>query len=402
MDGAPEVAQQALAVAETFDHWSPDLAVDPYPVYQLLRQHCPVAHSENYGGFWVLSRYEDVLAALRNPTTFSSSVMLIPPQDPEKMVKVPPLDLDPPAHTAYRQLLLPYFSPGRVAKLEPFTRLTARREGENVGSQVTAEIVGPFAFRVPMLVLAEILGVDAADSEMFGQWIIQIVEEGGHDPEGAVEANQQIHSYLGMLLNARRKDPRDDLLSFLLEAELDGSPLSDEDRLGIATLLLIAGIDTTANTLAASLWYLGQDLEMQDAFRAEPGRIQTAVEEFLRFFTPVSVSRIITCPADVGGTTVPVNDQVFLSLPSANRDEAKFDRADSINPDRLPNPHVAFGGGIHRCLGAHIARSEMRVCLEEFLAVVPQFRLSHGVSTIWKSGPIRGPKAVTLEIGVAR
>jgi cytochrome P450 len=402
MEGAYEVGRQALGVAETFDHWSPDLAADPYPRYQLLRLHCPVAHSQKYGGFWVLSRYEDVLAAIRNPTTFSSSVILIPPQDPDTKVKTPPLDLDPPAHTAYRQLLLPYFSPGRVAKLEPFTRLAARREAEIVASQAMAEIVGSYAFRVPMLVLAEILGVDAADSEMFGQWIIKIVEEGGSDPEGAVEANEQIHSYLGMLLAARRVHPRDDLLSFLLDAQLDGSPLSDPDRLGIATLLLIAGIDTTANTLAATLWHLGQDIEMQNAFRAEPGRIQTAVEEFLRFFTPVSVSRIMTCPVQVGETTMPANDQVLLSLPSANRDEEKFSHADSIDPDRLPNPHIAFGGGVHRCLGAHIARLEMRVCLEEFLSAVPRFRLSDAVATTWKSGPIRGPKAVTLELDLAR
>jgi cytochrome P450 len=398
MSGAHEADQQALEVAATFDHWSPELAVDPFPTYQTLRQHCPVARSEEYGGFWVLSRYDDVLASLRDPSTFSSSVMLIPPQDPETMVKVPPLDLDPPAHTAYRQLLLPYFSPNRVAKLEPFTRSTARREAEKLAKQKTAEVVRPYAFRVPMLVIAEILGVDASDSEMFGQWITKIVEEGGIDPEGAVEANRQIHAYLQTLLDARRKQPSDDLLSFLLEARLDGSPLSDTDRLGIATLLLIAGIDTTANTLAASLWYLAQDVEMQKTFRAEPARIQTAVEEFLRFFTPVSISRIITCPAQVGGTTMPADDQVLLSLPSANRDEAKFDRADAIDPERLPNPHLAFGGGIHRCLGQHIARSEMRVCLEEFLAAVPPFRLSESgaATTMWKSGPIRGPRSVTL------
>lgn len=131
-------------------------------------------------------------------------------------------------------------------------------------------------------------------------------------------------------------------------------------------LLLIAGIDTTANTLAASLWYLGQDIEMQETSRAEPARIQTAVDEFLRFFTPVSISRIVRCPAQVGGTTMPADHQVLFSLPSANRDEEKFEQADSINPDRLPNPHVAFGGGIHHCLGAHIARSEMRVCWRNF------------------------------------
>jgi hypothetical protein len=205
-----------------------------------------------------------------------------------------------------------------------------------------------------------------------------------------------------MLLAARRVHPRDDLLSFLLDARLHGSPLSDADRLGIATLLLIAGIDTTANTLAATLWHLGQDIEMQNMFRAEPGRIQTAVEEFLRFFTPVSVSRIMTCPAQVGATTMLAGDQVFLSLPSANRDQAKFSHADSIDPDRLPNPHIAFGGGVHRCLGAHIARLEMRVCLEEFLSAVPRFRLSDDASTTWKAGPIRGPKAVTLATDVAR
>jgi cytochrome P450 len=398
MHGKIELDQEALAASEAFDHWDPALAADPFPSYQLLREQCPIAHSQKYGGFWVLSRHDDVLTALRNPAVFSSSVMLIPPQDRESMVKVPPLDQDPPHHTAYRQLLLPFFSPGRVAKLEPFTRATARRHAAAVATRTTAEIVESYAFPLPMLALAEILGVDASDHHMFGQWIVTIVEQGGNDPQAAVEANREIHGYLAALLAARRVNPRDDLLSFLLEARLDGSPLSDEDRLGIATLLLIAGIDTTANTLAATLWYLGQDVDMQRALRSEPARIGTAVEEFLRFFTPVSISRILTCPAEVSGATIPADDQVFLSLPSANRDEEIFVQADSIVPDRLPNRHIAFGGGVHRCLGAHIARMEMRVCLEEFLSVVPPFRLDDATQTTWKAGPIRGPKAVVLVI----
>jgi cytochrome P450 len=231
---------------------------------------------------------------------------------------------------------------------------------------------------------------------MFFGWLVQIVEEAANNPAGAKQANDEIYTYLGSLLEARRSDPHDDILTFLLAADLDGTALTHEQRLGIATLLLIAGIDTTANTLGSSLWHLASEPAAQRELRTRPELVSTAVEELLRAFSPVSISRIVTSDVTAAGCPIARDEQVLLSLPSANRDERKYPNAASIILDREVNPHLAFGVGIHRCLGAHIARMEMRVGLEEFLAAVPEFRLDDPDAVTWKAGPMRGPKQFQL------
>jgi cytochrome P450 len=256
--------------------------------------------------------------------------------------------------------------------------------------------VGEYSFPMPTVVLAQILGVDAADNDRFLAWTTAIVEGGGNDPAAARRANQEIYAYLGDQLDDRRARPRDDLLTFLLTAEFEGSTLSREEQLGIATLLLIAGIDTTANTLGTALWYLATDQEAQARLRGDAELYPSVVEELLRIFAPVSIARLVTADAAVSGCPVAAGDQVLLSLPAANRDGRRFERADEFVFDRFPNPHLAFGAGIHRCLGAHIARMELRVGLQEFLAGIPAFRLADADPVVWKGGPIRGPKAIRL------
>jgi cytochrome P450 len=343
-----------------------------------------------------LSRYDDVASAIRDAGTFSSECIAIPRRTTADLLRVPPLDQDPPDHTRYRQLLLPFFTPKRALQLESVAQATARALLESVAGSEEVEVVRTYSFPMPMVVLAEILGVDPSDRDMFGDWIVRIVEVGGNDPEDMAQANAEIYEYLGALLRERQDRPRDDLLTYLSTTESGGRPLSHAEKLGIASLLLIAGIDTTANTLGAALWYLAQDLPLQELLRSDVDRTRVAVEEFLRYFAPVSVAREVTGSVSVGGVPLAGGEQVLLSLPSANRDERAFSAADRVVADRLPNPHVAFGAGVHRCLGAHIARMEMRVGLEEFLAAVPRFRLADSAPVQWKAGPIRGPKHVHL------
>ena len=390
------MSTDARSDASGFDHWDAELAVDPYPTLGRLRSECPVARSEQHGGFVLFTRHEDIGAALRDHDTYSSTVISIPRNHPG-ILPVPPLDQDPPVHTRYRQMLLPFFTPQRTALLEPVARVTARSLVAAVAAKGRCEGMAEYCFPMPTVVLGSILGVPADDQDMFGEWIVKIVETAGIDPEGSMAANDEMYAYLGALLETRQSDPRDDILTFLLAADLDGTPLTHKDRLGIAALLLIAGIDTTANTLGMALWHLAGDPAAQRELRSRPELMATAVEEFLRAFSPVSISRIVTTDVNVGECPIARDEQVLLSLPSANRDERKYADADSIVLDREINPHLAFGLGIHRCLGAHIARMELRVGLEEFFAAVPEFRLADPDAVTWKPGPIRGPKEFELE-----
>jgi hypothetical protein len=381
---------------QSFDHWDPDLAADPHAVYDRLRRECPVAHSDRHGGFWVLSRFADIEAAARDHATFSSTSISIPLEIGLGGLPLPPLDQDPPAHTRFRQILLPFFSPTRTAALEPFTRRVAVGLIEGFMTDGRCDAADAFAKPLSIAVVAQILGVEANDRERFGRWISAIVESGATDSEEAARAGADIYAYFVGLLEARRHDPRDDLLTFLLDAAVDGEMLSDDERLGCAILLLIAGIDTTWSTLSSSLWYLAQDADSRRAILAEESAILPAVEELLRVFAPTSVARITLSETTVNGTRIEARQPVLLPFPSANRDEGIFEDADRVVLDRTPNRHLAFGAGIHRCLGAHLARMELRVAFQEFLSRIPDFRLTNPDGVVWRAGPIRTPKKLDL------
>jgi cytochrome P450 len=383
----------------SFDHWDPDLAADPHAVYRKLRRECPVVHSDRHGGFWVLSRYADIDAAARDHATFSSTSISIPVEIGLGGLPLPPLDQDPPAHTRFRQILLPFFSPLRTAKLEPFTRGVAAGLVDGFAPEGRCDAADAFAKPLSIAVVAQILGVAANDRDRFGRWISAIVESGATGPDEAARAGAEICAYFVDLFETRRHDPQDDLLTFLLDAEVDGERPSDNERLGCAILLLIAAIDTTWATLSSSLWYLAQDPDSRRRMLAGESAIGPAVEEMLRVFAPTSVARITLSEATINGQRIAARQPVLLPFPSANRDEEAFEDADRVVLDRAPNRHLAFGAGIHRCLGAHLARMELRVAFQEFLSRIPDFRLANPDGVMWRAGPIRTPKALDLVFG---
>jgi cytochrome P450 len=385
-------------LVDHFDHWDPDLAGDPYPIYTELRDQCPVARSDQHGGFWVLSRYADIEAAARDATTFSSKSPSIPLEIGLDGMSIPPLDQDPPEHTRYRQLLLPFFSPGRSLKLEPLTRAIASRLVDDYRANGGGDVVEAFSKPLPIAVVAQILGVEKSDHDLFNEWTSAIVEDGATDPDKAAKAGRDVYAYFVKLLDERRRFPRDDLLSHLLEAEIDGDQMSDGERLGCAVLLLLAGIDTTWSTLGSFLWYLARDAKTRSQLVEDPSKIPSAVEELLRVLAPTSVARMATCDTSIDDQKICAGDPVLLPFPSANRDERAFAQPDRVLIDRSPNKHLAFGAGVHRCLGAHLARMELRVALEEFLGRIPDFVLADDDPVTWKSGPIRGPRRLELRL----
>jgi cytochrome P450 len=309
---------------------------------------------------------------------------------------LPPLNFDEPDHTRFRQLLLPFFSPHRAAALESFVRRTARELVEEFADEGCCDAFEQFAKPLSVAVIACILGVSPADHERFADWTTAIIERAAYEPEVAAQAGAEVCDYIMELLDLRRDDPQDDVLSFLLHAEVEGQPTTDRERLGCGVLLLLAGIGTTAATISTSLWYLAQDPQCRDRIRSGASAIGTAVEELLRMFAPASLARVCALETVIEGRTIAPGDQVFLPFPSANRDEREFSDPDTVVLDRAPNRHLAFGAGIHRCLGAHIARLEVRVGLEEFLHRVPNFCLGDPDAVVWQPGPTRAVSNLKL------
>jgi cytochrome P450 len=391
-----KIGRQVDRLVQSFDHWDPDLAADPYPVYQTLRDQCPVAHSDQYDGFWVLSHYADIDAAAQDTATFSSRSISIPVEIGLGGLRVPPLDQDPPEHTRFRRLLLPFFSPARALKLEPLTRQVAVSLIDDFISDGRCDAAEAFAKPLPIAVLAQLLGVEPHDQALFTEWTTAIVEYGATDPPRAAKAGADIYAYFVDLLEARKQDRRDDLLTYLLEAELDGERMSDDERLGCSVLLLLAGTDTTWSTLGSFLWYLAQDAEARRRITSDQTNTIMGIEELLRAFAPTSVARITTREALIRGQCIAENEPVLLPFPAANRDERVFPEPDQVLLTRSPNRHLAFGSGAHRCIGAHLARMELRVALEEFLGRIPNFHLADPEGVVWKAGPIRGPRRLEL------
>ena len=268
-------------LVRSFDHWDPELAVDPQSVYQALRDHCPVAHSDRYGGFWVLSRNEDIEAAARDAATFSSTSVSIPIDIGMGGLPIPPLDQDPPEHTRFRQQLLPFFSPARTLSLEPLTRSVAIELIEGFKDAGGCDLRTPLPARCLLQCSPRSSGIDPKDHALFTAWTTAIIEDAAADPDKAANAGAELYAYFGELLADRRRNPGDDLLSFLL-----GADVSDDERLGCAILLLLAGIDTTWSTLGSIFWYLAQDPDARRHIAQDESNVMPAVEELLRAFAP--------------------------------------------------------------------------------------------------------------------
>jgi cytochrome P450 len=247
------------------------------------------------------------------------------------------------------------------------------------------------------------LGVPEKDGDLFRRWIHLLLEVGISDESVILPALQEMSAYFMDEIKRRGQQEGkgtrgDDLISFLLDARLDGQPLPQPHLTGTLRLLLIAGIDTTWSGIGASLWHLATHPADRRRLVAEPSLMPTAIEEFLRAYAPVTMAREVVKETTVGGCPFKEKGQVLLSFPAANRDPAKFPQADRVLIDRAENPHAAFGLGRHRCLGSNLARLEMTVAIEEWLARFPEFRLADGARVTWSEGTVRGPRSLPFAL----
>jgi cytochrome P450 len=388
-----------------WDHADPAYNQNAHQIWDQLRGTCPVAHTDRYGGAWLPVTHADVSAVARDTDHFSSEGAVLSNKPPrEEWISMapiggaPPITSDPPFHADARRLLLPAFIPQVVAEWEPEIRRLCNDLIDNMGDIETVDAAVQYAQNIPVYVIARMLGLPLEDSDYFRETVHMVLEEIGAEFGERQGAFEKLDAYLGMHVRDHIENPKDDLIGFLLNAKIYDQPLSPEHVVGTIILLMVAGIDTTWSSIGSSIWHLAQHPSDLQRMVNEPELLPTAIEELLRMYAPVTMARIVSQDAEIGGCPVKRGDSVLLPFPAANRDPEVFPDADKVIIDREENRHVAFGLGIHRCLGSNLARLELRVAVEVFIQRFPKFELANPSAVTWSLGQVRGPRKLPVRI----
>jgi cytochrome P450 len=376
-------------VAVDFDHHSDEFNLNERTINAKLRQKCPVAWNENYGGFWFLSSYDAVSQTARDDDTFSHRYEPDAPNGvdyqgemgvprPEGQPALGIGEVDGPYHQALRHALAPFFSPGAVQKLKPFMEQKAHEFLEQRIEDGQMDLVLDYASPVPAILTMKLMGLPYDDWHLYANLFHSVMAVPQDSPE-YIDAIAKVPAMMQGVLDyaaARRANPEDDLTSFLIQFEFDGQRLTDEQLLNILWNLIGGGVDTTTSQTALTLLHLGTHPELRQQLIDHPELYRTATDEFLRYFSVnQTLSRTVTRDVELNGQHLRKNDRVVISWLSANHDEREFDRPDEIILDRTPNRHLAFGLGPHRCIGSHLARLMSEVMVKAVLDRIPDYQV---------------------------
>jgi cytochrome P450 len=367
----------------------PEVAKDPGEYFATLRSKCPVAKSPDFGGFWVLSRHGDVQEACLTPEVFSSAGPINIPAIPQPPVIC--IEQDDPEHRKYRKPMQGWFSAKRVMALEDRIRTIVVDCIDKVLEDGEGDLAEILAGSVPPTAIALILGLPEDDWGWFREREDTLIAHAvGGDAEAAGPVYNEIAAYLSEHLDQRRKSPREDMLTDIALLTIDGVPIPHQDAVSLAFLILGAGHETTVGGLGGMLYQILKDTQVRDRLLADPSLVDVAVEEALRLEAPVSgLARTLTEDAEMGGVQISKGDRVMLLFGAANRDDTVFESPEDFRLGRTNvQKHLAFGAGVHRCVGAPLARLEMRIVLEEVLRRMPAARLAdpESVSVKWTAG----------------
>jgi cytochrome P450 len=365
-----------------YDH-DPDMRADFHNAWKrlsggtrALRSDLRAAEGINV---WYLFDYEDIHWAVQHPEVFSSVTI-------DHNAKIGdhrwlPEEVDPPEHAKYRQLLNWQFAPGRMKALEPRMRELCGELIDRFVDKGSCDLIADFARLFPTTIFMELLGLPVEQSNTFLDWAHTLMHTPHlDDPDFAVRgvASKSIRGYLAELVDLRRGEPRDDIVTFLLSSTIDDAPIAEEELLDLLFMLYMAGLDTVAGMLGYTFKHLAEHAEHRKLIVARPEMIPTAIEELLRYYTIITTSRVVANDIEYAGCPMRAADRVILPYASANRDAKEFPDAETFVIDRAPNRHIAFGAGPHRCAGSHLARLELRFALEEWHTRIPDYGIPEG------------------------
>lgn len=384
-----------------FDHADPDYNLHAHEIWAEMREKCPVAHSDRYGGTWLPVTHADVARIAYDTENFTSRSVVVNTGEILAEAPIggaPPITSDPPFHHHARRLLLPPFAPKKIDPWEDDVRTLCHQLIDEMGDIDVIDAAQQYAQDIPVNVIARMLGFPLEDAPVFRGFVHDVLEGVNQAPAVREQYFERLDAYLDRQIQDHIEHPRDDLTNFLMNATIFDQPLSAEHVRGSIVLLLLAGIDTTWSAIGSSIWHLASNPSDVARLVAEPELWPTAVEEFLRAYAPVTMARMVAQDHDFNGCPMKKDEWVLLPFPAANLDPTEFERADEVLIDREVNRHAAFGLGIHRCLGSNLARLEVRVSVETFVQRFPRFELADPSAVRWSVGQIRGPRELPVRI----
>jgi cytochrome P450 len=390
-----------------FDLWEEISAAgqDAYARAAALHQQTPpifyVTRLGYFPGAWIPRRAEDLRRILQDTESFSNNGSTPFPQMLGEAWRLIPLDIDPPDHAKYRALLNPLFSPKRVDALEQGIREQASALIASFAAKGHCDFNAEFAEQFPTLIFLRVMGWDTSEVSRFVGWTQTIVK--GMDMQAVVGAVMQVRDYLRARIAERRAQPGDDFTSTLLRNQVDGRALTDDEVFGICFLLFLAGLDTVTSSLGFHFMHLARHPEQQAELRAHPERIPQAVEELLRAYSIVNMRRTVTRDITIGEATMKRGDFMIISTELGNLDPEQFSDPTKVDFNRTDTnvPHMAFAYGVHRCLGSHLARRELRIAIELWLKAVPPFRMAPGHPVRVRAAGVFGVEDLHLEWDMA-
>ena len=370
-------------------------------IWNEVREQCPIASTERYGRAFMPVTMEAVRTIANDTDNFSSIwVNVSRPDAPRR--PAPPITSDPPDHHGHRRLILPAFNPKAVASIEPEMRAFCRRLIAEIGTSPTADAAEQYSQHVPVHGICIITGLPEEDADLFRDWIYKNFQLAPKDNTIRLQVATEMTEYIDVLLKDRLKNPKDDLLTVVANAQIDGQDVEWDIKVGYIRLQIVAGIDTTWSAIGSGLWHFAQHNDQVQRLVAVPDDHDLwseATEEVLRYYAPVTMARKVVNDVEVSGCPMHAGDQTLVTFPAANHDPNEFERADEFILDRKNNRHVAFGLGIHRCAGSNLARLEMIVAFQEWLRAFPNYSLDPSKKVTWANGQVRGPRILPVLTG---